>query len=402
MRDFYRFLFVRFLSAFGTQVVLFAAPLIVFKFTGSMTYAGLAFAIEWGIGMMALPIAGVISDRVGGSRLYATVDFVRFATCVACFFLLKNFPEYAFLIVSFCGGILAFCLNSAFVAIETVVPKYLPADDIHKGQSLLQTADQLSLLLGPAVATGLIVMTGEIPLFLLAAVAFAVSFASMFFFKKTAEVFEQKKLRSPLADMKTGTAILKSDRRLVLLCCYGLFVNVVYCALLSLGAAIVTGTYELEATYYGVLSVVTGITTIGVMVCVPVFRNYFSMQSLGILAVLGVVIGGILVSLEIGYWVFAVGFAMVVSMDAVAGVYLRTERVKYIPVEHLGKTLGIMVLVIVMSYPLAGLIVAAFSERIGVGPLMMVLSVVCLVGNAVVMRLLASWNAAPDPGIVKP
>ncbi|MEP5418793.1 MAG: MFS transporter, partial [Lentilitoribacter sp.] len=238
MRGFYRFLFVRFLSAFGTQVVLFAAPLIVFKFTGSMTYAGLAFAIEWGIGMMALPIAGVLSDRIGGSRLYSTVDFVRFVTCVVCFFLLWNFPESAFIIVSLCGGILAFCLNSAFVALETVVPKYLPANDIHKGQSLLQAADQLSLLLGPAVATGLIVITGEAPLFLLAAAAFVASFASMFFFKRISEVSEQVEVRSPLSDMKAGAAILFSEPRLILLCCYGLFVNVVYCALLSLGAAI--------------------------------------------------------------------------------------------------------------------------------------------------------------------
>ncbi|MEP2783307.1 MAG: MFS transporter [Pseudoruegeria sp.] len=401
MRGFYRFLFVRFLSAFGTQVVLFAAPLIVFKFTGSMTYAGLAFAIEWGIGMMALPIAGVLSDRIGGSRLYSTVDFVRFVTCVVCFFLLWNFPESAFIIVSLCGGILAFCLNSAFVALETVVPKYLPANDIHKGQSLLQAADQLSLLLGPAVATGLIVITGEAPLFLLAAAAFVASFASMFFFKRISEVSEQVEVRSPLSDMKAGAAILFSEPRLILLCCYGLFVNVVYCALLSLGAAIVTGTYALDATFYGVLSVVTGLTTIGVMVCVPIFRNHFSMQSLGIVATIGVAIGGVLVSLEIGYWVFAIGFAMVISMDAVAGVYLRTERVKFIPAEHLGKTLGIMVLVIVMSYPLAGLLVAAFSERIGVGPLMLILSVVCLLGNAVVLRLLATWNATPSPNAAK-
>jgi MFS family permease len=393
MKGTYNFLLIRFLSAFGTQIVLFAAPLIVFKYTGSITYSGLSFAIEWGIGMLALPLAGVLSDRIGGTRLFAFSDFIRLVTCVTCFLLLTKFPENAFLIVSLSAGILSYCLNTAFVALESALPRYMPASELHKAQSQLQTVDQLSLLLGPAAATLLFALVGEMTLYLIAAGAFAISFASFFFFRRLTEVSEGARLHSPLANLKSGAAILFGDRRLLLLCFYGILVNIVSCALLSIGAAMVTGTYGLSEAYFGLLNVIAALATIALMLLVPFLKSVLSMRALGSVSALGVAAGGFIVSFATGYWVYAAGFALVVAADAMAGVYLRTERVMYIPKEHLGKTLGIMVLLIVLSYPLAGLIVATFSERIGMGLLIAVLSIVSLVGNLFIVSALSRYSA---------
>jgi MFS family permease len=383
---FYKFLVVRFLSAFGTQIVLFAAPLIVYQKTGSVAYSGLSFAIEWGIGMLALPIAGVVSDRLGGSKLYASSDFVRFVTCVACFYLLHVFPDDAFLIVSLSAGILAFCLSAAFIALESVVPKYMPSDDIYKAQSLLQLIDQTSLLLGPAVATLFLVFLDVTSLYLFASTAFAFSFLSMIFSRKVTEVTSESRIRSPLADLRVGAAALFAERKLILLIVYGMMVNVVYCALFSVGVAMVTGEFGLPETHYGILIIFSAVTTILTVLLIPAMKKLLSMQTIGLVAAMGVALGGLIVSVATEYWVFVAGFAMVVATDAMAGVYLRTERVKFIPQEHLGKTLGIMSLLIVTSYPLAGLLVTLFSERIGVGPLMMILSMTSLLGNLLIVK----------------
>jgi MFS family permease len=399
MKGVYYFLLIRFFSTFGTQIVLFAAPLIVFKYTESIAYSGLSFSIEWGIGMLALPLAGVLSDRFGGARLFMLSDFMRVVACVSCFLLLANFPGNVFLIVSVSAGVLAFCLNTAFVALESALPRYMPVHDLHKAQSLLQTIDQLSLLLGPVAATLLFALVGEMTLYLIAAGAFSVSFATFFLFRPISEVSANARVQSPLANLQSGAAILFGDRRLVLLCVYGILVNLVSCALLSIGAAMVTGTYGLPESYFGLLNVIAALATIALMFLVPTLKSVLSMRALGLISTLGVAAGGFIVSFATGYWIYAGGFALAVAADAMAGVYLRTERVMYIPKDHLGKTLGIMVLVIVLSYPLAGLIVGAFSERIGMGPLIAILSVASLVGNLFVMKALSGYPTEPMPEV---
>ncbi|OED49643.1 hypothetical protein AB838_06195 [Rhodobacteraceae bacterium (ex Bugula neritina AB1)] len=385
MTAFYRFLLARFLSALGTQITLFAAPLIVFQITGSVSKAGLSFAIEWGVGLLALPFAGIMADRIGGSRLYAVSDGIRLFACATVFLLLNAAPQHAFLIVSISAGIMCFCLNQAFVALETLIPKYMPSEELHKAQSMLQAVDQFSLLLGPVAAAALLAVVDKEVLYLIAGSAFFVSLLNMLLSRGVNAAAERGDAGAPLADILHGAKILISNHSLMLLCAYGILVNVVYCSLLSIGAAMVTGTFGLPEFYFGALSFTAAAVTICSMFIVPVLSRRYSIFFVGVASFLGVSLGGFIAALASQYWVFFVGFAVVVMADASAGVYLRTERVKNIPKQDLGKTLGLMVLVIVFSYPLAGLIVSVFSERIGINAMLFGLSGICLVGNVFVM-----------------
>ena len=387
--SFMRFIVARFLSALGTQFIFFAGPLIVYQATGSVARAGLSFAIEWGIGMMVLPVAGVLSDRIGGTRLYAISDIVRFTTCIGAFSLLHLFPHHTFLIVSLSSGLMSLCLNQAFIALESVVPKYMPPGQFHRAQSVLQGVDQASQLAGPVMAVFIATFVQKETLYLVSSLAFLVSFLNLVLSRKIHETSASAHVRSPLQDLALGSKFLFQTPELLMMCAFGILVNIVSCSLVAISAAMVTGTYRLSESYFGGLTLTAAILTIASMSIVPLLVERFSVFSVGVGSFLGVSLGGILIAFAHAYWVFFIGFAIVVASDAVAGVYVRTERAKIIPREHLGKTLGLMVLVLVSSYPLSGLLVGAFSEVIGIQPLILTLSIVCLVGNVSLMYALS-------------
>ncbi|TDH38431.1 MFS transporter [Pseudohoeflea suaedae] len=395
MKSFSRFFIAAFVSSIGSQITLFAAPLLVYHHTGSLSYAGLSYAIEQGIGALSLPLGGVMADRVGATRLYIIADIARFLICILCFLLMISFPDDIFLVVSVCAGALCFCLNLAYVALESAVPKYIPQADLHKAQSMLQSIEQLSLLVGPVAAAGLVAMIGGEQLYIVAAGTFLVSLACMLLSGRIGELSAMTHEASPLADLVTGARTLFRNTDLILLCLFTTFNNIVYCSLLSVGAATVAGTFGLADAYYGALIFTAGFFTLLVMMLVPALKRRLSMSGIGILSVLGIASGGLMVALSTQFWMFFIGFALVVAADALTSVYLRTERVRHIPSEHLGKTLGLMVMITALSYPLAGLIVGIFTDLIGFNALILALSTLCLTGNVLVMRALSSRAMLP-------
>ena len=93
------------------------------------------------------------------------------------------------------------------------------------------------------------------------------------------------------------------------------------------------------------------------------------------------VFGGCLIAaIASEFWVFTLGYSVMIAALAFFNVYMRAERVKLIPADDRGKVIGIMVMFNQLPLPIAGVLIAVFSESVGPQNLiLMVIAINCLI-----------------------
>lgn len=168
------FLGARVLSTLGDQVLQFAVPLIIYTATGSVSLAGIAFLVEWLPRLSSLPLAGVLSDRFGGRRVYAASDSVRAAACLLTVLALARWPGHAFGLTTALMALCAFCYAQTFIALESTIPRLVPKEDLAKAQSVLQIINSGSGIFGPALGGLILLWASPTRLLWVSGVAFAV------------------------------------------------------------------------------------------------------------------------------------------------------------------------------------------------------------------------------------
>jgi MFS family permease len=372
-----QFLVSRFCSALGDQFLLFAVPLIIYKSTNNVSLVGLAFFIEWTPRVLSLPIAGSFSDHLGGKKVYLLADFVRMTVCLLGFLLIKVFPSNIFIVVSLVMSICAFFYAQAFIAMESTVPKLVSKADLPKAQSMLQGIDQTSSILGPALAAMLAVYLKKQDFLLLAAGLFGLGFLGVTLLGSSLKVHIEKPNKKHIwRDVVQGANVLLEYPNLLTLIALSILVNLIIGIALATGAALITGTFNKPDSYFAVLNTTAGLLSVLSFLLVPKLTKHFNVFSLGITAYLTVLCGGMLMGLANNFYLFVLGYALASGSTGLFNVYIRTERVQWIPSQHLGKTVGLIVLLNQLSLPVAGILVAIGSGRIGTKSLFILSSLV--------------------------
>ncbi len=385
-RMLFSFLAVRFISALGDQILLFAVPLLVYKITGSIALSGLAFFIEWVPRLISLPLAGAFSDKLGGIHVYLFSDGMRAMICSIAFMLMLSFPQHAFLIISLLMGACAFFYAQSFISLEASIPILVGKENVAHAQSLLQGIEQSALIFGPLLSSLLLLIIPIKTLLLFAGACFLCSFIGIFLIKKHNQtlhtLLSKKSTKTPLLeDMKRGWLIFFKNKKLVLLSLSTIMINLIWGLCLSTTAALITGFYHLDVEIYGFFQTSAGIIVVILSLALSFIIKRFSTFSIGISAYFLMVLGGLLIALGLSMhsiYFFAVGFMMVMSFDSAFNVYIRSERVHLIPEQDLGKTIGVIVLVNQLSLPLAGLLVSTLSKTLGMPLLFTLVSLLAL------------------------
>ncbi len=101
-----------------------------------------------------------------------------------------------------------------------------------------------------------------------------------------------------------------------------------------------------------------------------------SLITLGFLLYSLICVGGILTGAGIHPMVYAVGFVVVIGVDKMFNIYIRSLRKRIIPMEDFGKTTGLIVMLNNLSQPFAGILVALFASGADAGWVILVLSMV--------------------------
>jgi MFS family permease len=362
----FRFACGRFLAALADQFLLFAVPLLVYKTTGSVSKSGLAFFIEWAPRVLSLPVAGVLADRFGGPAVYIFVDGTRSLLCALGFVLLLNLPTGSFLILSVLVSLLAILNAQAFVALEASLPRYVGAGQLPKAQALLQGSEQTSQILGPALAAFCATLVSTQGLLLVCAGMFAVSFVNVLAMRVALAMAPSSNRSSSLFEsLRTGVQTLRNTPVLFAMIGLTILVNLMIGVTLASSAALTTGVFSMPDHYFGLLYTLGGAVGVASFFALPRLTKRFPLVRLGTTAYATMCLGAVAIGLAPNYGQFAFGLALLLGSVGLFNVFIRTERVRHIPPEHLGKTMGLIVLLNQMPLPLSGLLVALFSEKLG-------------------------------------
>lgn len=368
------FLLSRAASALGDQLLLFAAPLIVYTATGSITMSGLAFMIEWLPRVLSLPVAGMLADRFGGMRVYVSADTVRALACIVAVLALGLWPGHAFGITAALMSACAFCYAQAFVSLESTVPLLLPKADIPRAQSLLQGIDQSAAVAGPALAGLLALWWPPAQVLWLAAAVFGASALGVLALRGllTPLPTAPGSLASPapppnhvglFEGLRGAAGVLLQHRILLSLVALSMAVNLVVGIAMATGAAVTLGRFAQPNAAFASLQGAVGLLAVAVLVVTPWALRRCSVHALGIAAFLMVAAGGLVMAWAPGFQWFVLGYAIVIASCGPFNVFIRTERLNWIPKEQLGRVISLIILLNQFSLPAAGLIVALAGAR---------------------------------------
>jgi MFS family permease len=187
-------------SLLGDGLALLAVPLLILQLTRSPVIAALAAAPRSvGYLVTGLP-AGPIVDRSDPWRVLIAADLVRAGIFVALF-ALTGAPAWLILVLACCAG-----GGSVFfdAAVTVVVRDLFGGVALVRANTLLETARQVAVVLGPA-AVGVLALTLGIRVALLIdAATFLVSLATLLAVRRPAPVVEPAPWRRMGAEFREG------------------------------------------------------------------------------------------------------------------------------------------------------------------------------------------------------
>ncbi|MEU1255825.1 MFS transporter [Streptomyces chartreusis] len=376
------------LGLIAEQVVLFAVPLLIFQDTGDVSTLGFAFALEWLPGLLAYPFAGLIADRDGGARLFSRVSVGRAAVLGLVVVIVVAEPGWTTAALMTNGALLSILAAPVRMSVEKMVPQVARGEKLATTQSLVQNMELLAMALGPALAAVAVLVLGKVWLLALAAGVFLVAAACWLPLPRQKwQPGNGGGTREILGELGLGWRLLIRNRPVRLLAVLNFAINLVFATVLSANAALVTGVFGASESSYGMLNTFVGIVGLGNLLVIPLLLRKLDVHVLGVIGFTALCAALFVAGTASSFAVY--GTAFVAGMTGVAyyNVFNRTQRIKVIPQEHLGKVMGPFYLLNLLSYPMAGLLVGTAGEAIEPQDLVTVLAVVLSVFGAVLLPL---------------
>ena len=175
----------------------------VLELTGSSSATGLVAMASYLPAVLLSLFAGVAADRGDKRQIMLISDGARFGVVLLVpIALLFGILDPIFL------GINAFgvAIGATFFnpARDAFIPQIVPKDGLIRANSLIQTTWQFALLLGPAVAGGLLHYLGNFHLFVACTFTYLFSFIFIFFIRSGGKAISASKKSPGMKEIKDG------------------------------------------------------------------------------------------------------------------------------------------------------------------------------------------------------
>ena len=175
----------------------------VLELTGSSSATGLVAMASYLPAVLLSLFAGVAADRGDKRQIMLISDGARFGVVLLVpIALLFGILDPIFL------GINAFgvAIGATFFnpARDAFIPQIVPKDGLIRANSLIQTTWQFALLLGPAVAGGLLHYLGNFHLFVACTFTYLFSFIFILFIRSGGKVISASKHSPGMKEIKDG------------------------------------------------------------------------------------------------------------------------------------------------------------------------------------------------------
>lgn len=354
----------RSMDAGAFAMTTYGIPLLVLATTNSAPLTGLAFALEWLPRLGAFAVAGAMVDRHGTTRVLRTASVLRAAVVVAAALALPQLEAglattVAVMLLAASTGVLT---EFSYIAAETAggVASRQAGERAHRVQSVLLGIDQVATLAGPAVAGLLLERAGAAGMLATIAVFSLLTCA----FAPRQHAAKAEMPQPVLAGLRTGWTTLRSLPALGWLVCGLTLSNLAVGLLQAAAPVIVVKEFGHSSTDVGLIwSVAAVASLITVAVCRRAIDR-FGLWPVGALSATVAAGACLAVSLTHTYTAYLVLIAVFMAGEGGMTVVLRTLRSHLIPQQVFGATLSMTILLLLIPFPLAGVLVAAVSPAL--------------------------------------
>lgn len=357
----------RLFSMLAAQMILFALPLLVFQATKQVHYSGFAFMIEWLPAILCLPILGVLVDHFSERRLYYYSDLMRGSIALLTAFLLFYTKDFSYIVLLFTAASLGVLDALNFVALESTVGRHISQNNIPRVQSIIQAIEHGAEILGPALCGLLLFYFIKQQLFYLAGFLFFLSILGNIQLRKlTSNKLEKKQ---PTKKIEWKNAIKKSFHLLfennIVLCLVFLtmLVNFLFGILFSTLPVLLIGILGVSDHSVALLITCGGITGFVCLSLMSIFIEHIGTTRLGLISLVLLTLGGSVISSSHSFYVVAFGYSVFIASVGFFNVFLRSERIKHLDLEHIGKAMSAIVICNRLGLPLAGLLVGLLATN---------------------------------------
>jgi MFS family permease len=348
----------------GDRLAALAFPWLVYSSTGSALGTGAVFALYTLPYVLFGAFAGVAVDRLDKRRLMVAVDLIRAALVVAVpLVATRSLPAVY---------VLSFAMATAGVFFEpaklAILPEIVTPGRLLRANSLFSTSENLTEILGWAVAGLLLASVNTSVAFRLDAVTFAVSAAALLLMRYRAPVraAADHTVSAFWAELREGFRFLSRDR--------GLRANtvmIVVCVA-GLGAAYpLTFLFAIDvldggAGAFGALEAAVGAGFLaGSLALVALASRVHKGRAMIVgLAVMGVCLA--LVAAAESVWVAAVPLAVFGIANAIVLIAVDTYLQQVVPHGMRGRVLGTRFTITQGTYALSVLVGGALAAVVDV------------------------------------
>jgi MFS family permease len=240
-------------SAMGDSIVVVALALFVTDLTGDPVDVGIVLGAQLIPLVAFLLIGGVWADRLPRARLMIATDVVRAAlhTLLAILIFTESVEIWHLVVIEALFGTAEAFFRPAHTGL---VPRTVPEDEIQEAQALSNLTFNIAELVGPALATALVLGVGAGWAFLLDALTFVVSALFLARVRSTEAPPAAEERNTLLAELAEGYQEVRSRTWMwVSVAVFALAIPVGYAPLYVLGPTLAEDGYD-SAAIFGVVT----------------------------------------------------------------------------------------------------------------------------------------------------
>jgi hypothetical protein len=357
------FMISRSLGSMCDQFLLFAVPLAVLRATGSAGYAAVAFVIEWVPRVIGFPLIGAVVDGLRLKRVFLGLDLARVVLLVVTAGTLNVFGTFGAL--SALMACMSVCHVVNFLGMEATIPNNLRQEDYPRAHSVVQGVEQASQVVGPGLAA-VLYQVGNMEFVLLACAAlFAVSAVNIALLTvRDSSATNSASVTRIVATTRVAVRVLVQRSEVLYLSGLTWVVNFVYGTALAISAAVVVQHFRLGPPNFGGMQSAAAVVALAVFAAIPGLVRRAGVAFVGRLSLIVMIGSGFVLGFAPNFLVYATAYCLLIAFDGGFSVYVRTMRSTVLPKEHLGKAMGIIGAVNLLSIPVAGLLVSVLAGRL--------------------------------------
>lgn len=368
----------RLFSLTGSQILFFVIPLLIFKLTHSAVYTGMAFSLEWTARIISFPLSGLFADKFGARKIYIVSDFMIAVLALISIIIISLYRELTVVMLVLLSVLAGFLSEQGYVSAESLAPRLVDSSIYAKSQSILELLEQFALLFGPTVAGVFILYFYPSSLVEISLMLYAISALAMFKVN-VSDVAVSSMKNSIKGNLLAGFSTILKNEYLKYIIILSAMMNFTFGLMTGAAPIMVLGHYSMSDKYYALLNLGAGVAGVLAIYTLNLLIKRHSILSVGMGAYFIACLLCVLVGYAQTYTSYLILYALFYAASGAFSVFFRSERARVIPHLVLGRTIGAIIFITFLLFPIAGLMIGASQKYLSLEHLISYMGMLFLV-----------------------